>query len=101
MLGVFPPIPCYIEMPNIAKTTLLFLQLVLIRWPKLQAPVPDRFISDTDAAFGQEVRRLQDVQAESIKEPDGLTADCRKETIVLVADKFGFHAGQSAKLEPR
>ncbi len=78
----------FIEVPGITKSPLAFLESARIGLPKLQAPAPYRFVGDHDSTFSQQFFDLSEVEAKAMIEPDGMTADGRRESVALVAVGF-------------
>jgi hypothetical protein len=87
----------FIEVPGIAQAALVFFQSPRIRGAELQAPLSNGFVGHDDAAFGEQFFHFTKAQAEAMIQPDGVTDDCGRKTMTLVADCFGSHTGQSAK----
>jgi len=63
------------------------------------APLPNGFIGDSDASFGEEFFHFTEAQTESMVQPGGVTDNFRGKTVTLVAGCWLFHAAQSAKPE--
>ena len=86
----------FIQELGIPQTTLSFLEFAGVGCPKFPAPLPDGFIGDGVAAFGQEFFNFAEAQAEAMIQPHGVTDNFGRKTMALVAGGFGFHAAQSA-----
>jgi hypothetical protein len=87
----------FIEVSGIAQAALALFQFPRIRGAKLQAPLSNGFVGHDDAAFGEQFFHFTKAQAEAMIQPDGVTDDCGRKTMALVADCFGSHTSQSAK----
>jgi hypothetical protein len=60
-------------------------ELIGIILPELLTPPADGFVGDVDAPFQEELLHVAVTQREAIIEPDTVTDDFARETVVLVA----------------
>jgi hypothetical protein len=63
------------------------------------APLPNGFIGDRDASFGEEFFHFTEAQTKTMVQPDGVTDNFRGKTVTVVTGCWLFHAAQSAKPE--
>jgi hypothetical protein len=61
--------------------------------------LPNGFIGDGEASFGEQFFHFTETEAEPMVEPDGVTDNFRGKAMTLVAGLMNFHAPQSAKPE--
>jgi hypothetical protein len=74
-------------------------ELTRILWPKLLAPLPNGFIGDGNAAFGQQFFHFSQAETESMIPPDGMADNFGGKSMTVVAGLYVFPAAQSAKRE--
>ena len=89
----------FVDVLGIPQPPLSFLELACVCRPKLLTPLPNRFIGDRDASFGEEFFHFTEAQTKTMVHPDGVTDDFRGKTMALVAGCWLFHVAQSAKPE--
>jgi hypothetical protein len=74
----------FIDEKRIAEA-LMFVPLTLsVFGTKLIAPKTDRFVTDRDTAFSQQVFNVAVIEAEAVIEPDGVLNDFSRESITLI-----------------
>jgi len=76
------------------KLTMPFSSIVR---PKLLTPLPNRFICDGDASFGEEFFDFAKAKTEPMVGPHGVANHFRGKAMTLIAGCWLFHAAQSAK----
>ncbi len=64
-----------VQVPRIAEATLPTLQATSVLRTKLEAPKPDRFVGNRDAALGEKVFHIPKAETEAAVEPYGMTDD--------------------------
>ena len=74
-----------IEMPRVARSRTLAAQLLGLGLSKLQAPIPHRFVGESDAACGHEFLDIPIAQAEANVEPYTVANDLGWESMTLVS----------------
>ena len=74
----------FIDVRGVAITSVLSFQSPCINGSKLDAPEADRFSTDGDASFGEEVFDIPMAEVEAIIEPDGVGNNVRRESVALV-----------------
>ena len=67
-----------VEKPGVTQSALSFLKLSRIFWPESVAPLPNGFIRDGNATFGQKVFNIPQAQAKAIVQPNCMTDDGRR-----------------------
>jgi hypothetical protein len=75
-------------------------ELIRILLAKLAAPLPNRFIGHTYAAFEQYFFHIAEAQAEAKVQPHGVTGDLNGKAMVLIAVAWGWGV-HDATLLPR
>ena len=74
----------FIDVEGIAVSSVLPFQPSGIHGSKLDAPESDRFPSDDDPAFSQEIFDIAVTEIESVVEPDGVADDVGWESVAFV-----------------
>jgi len=77
--------------PRIAEATLPTLQATSVLRTKLEAPKPDRFVGNRDAALGEKVFHIPKAETEAVVELDGVADDLGRKSISVVARRVTFH----------
>ena len=84
--------PHLVEIPGVTQSALSFLKLSRIFWPEPVAPLPNGFIRDGNATFGQKVFNIPQAQAKTIVQPNCMTDDGRRKSVSMVELLGIFHA---------
>jgi hypothetical protein len=74
----------FIDVKGIAITLMLSLQSSSVYSSEFDAPQPDAFVTDSDAAFSEQIFNISVAEIEAIVKPDGVTDDVRRESVALV-----------------
>ena len=74
----------FIDVEGITVASVLSLQSSGVKGPELNAPEPDRFAAYSDASFSQEIFYISVAEIESIRKPDCVTDDVRRESVSLI-----------------
>ena len=80
-----------VQVPRITEAALPTLQASSVLRTKLEAPKPDRFVRNRDAALRQQFLNVPKAHAESVVEPDGVADDLGWKSISVVARRVTFH----------
>jgi hypothetical protein len=75
----------YFQVPLIARSRTPPSQPIGVVLPKLPAPLADRFMGHSHAAFEQELFHVAVAQGEAIGEPDPMADDFARKAVVLVS----------------
>src|SRR6266498_5669488 len=73
-----------VEMPFVARSSSAPTQLVNEGGSELSAPAADGFITDLDAALGQEILDVTQAEVETVVEPDGVGDDFSWEAVTAI-----------------
>ena len=74
----------FVNVEGVAVASVLAFQSTGIDCSKLDAPEADRFPSDDDASFSQEVFDITVAEVEAVVEPDGVGGDVSWESVPFV-----------------
>ncbi len=80
-----------VQVSRIAEATLPTLQATSVLRTKLEAPKPDRFVGNRDAALGEKVFHIPKAETEAVVEPYGMTDDLCWKSVSTVARRVAFH----------
>jgi hypothetical protein len=80
-----------VEVPHIASPILSFPELVRIQRTEVRAPLPDGFIGDNDAAFGEDFFDTAKAQGMPVVKPDAVGDDLGWEAAAMVQGLVGAH----------
>ena len=80
-----------VQVPRVTQPTLTPLQRASVFRAELEAPKPDRFVGNRDAALGEKVFYIPKAETEPVVEPYGMTDDFRWEPVSTVARCVAFH----------
>ena len=80
-----------VQVPRVAKAALSTLQPASVFWAELEAPKPDRFVGDCDAALSQQIFHFSKAHIESVVEPDRVADDFGRKSISVVARGVAVH----------
>ncbi len=75
----------------VTETALSTLQPASVLWTELEAPKPDRFVGNRDAALRQQFLNVPKAHAESVVEPDRVADDLGRKSISIVAWRLAVH----------
>src|SRR5258708_24438079 len=73
-----------VQMPLVATTRSTTAQFIGVRLPKLQTPLPHRFIAHDDPALCQKLFNITKTERETEIQPHGMADDLRRETKTFV-----------------
>jgi hypothetical protein len=79
----------FVYVPRISQPSLLSSERLSILRPKLQAPEPNGFVGDHDAAFREQILDISKAESESVLRAHRMADDFGRETVAFVAR---FHA---------
>ncbi len=74
----------FIDVEGIAIASVFSLKSPCVQSTELDAPESDRFTTDSDASFSQEVFNIPVAQIESVVEPDGVGNNVGWEAMALI-----------------
>lgn len=74
----------FVDVEGIAISTVLALQPSRVDGSEFDAPEANRFPSNDDPAFSQEIFDIPVAQVEAIVEPDGIGNDIRRESVAFI-----------------
>jgi hypothetical protein len=80
-----------VQIPGIPETTLVLLQTFGLVGSEFPAPAPDRFVRNSDSAFGQQIFRIPKAQTEAMIDPHRVADDFRRETVSVVTGSGALH----------
>jgi hypothetical protein len=80
-----------VQVPRIAEATLSALQRTRVLRAELEAPKPDRFVGNCDAALREEILNISKAQTETVVQPDGVVDDFWRKSISAVARRVASH----------
>jgi len=80
-----------VQVPRIAEATLSALQRTRVLRAELEAPKPDRFVGNCDAALREEILNISKAQTETVVQPDGVVDDFGRKSISAVARRVASH----------
>ena len=92
LLLAIDPHENFVQVPDIAETTLAALQLSSILGTELLTPMSNGFIGNDNAAFGEKIFHISEAHTEAIIDPDGMANDFNREAMTVVTRTTGFHA---------
>src|SRR5258708_28997985 len=83
----------FIQMPFVTAARATTAQLVGVRLPKFEAPLPNRFIGDDDPTLGKKLFNITKTEREAEIQPDGVANDFRRKAKAFVVDSYSvcFH----------
>ena len=76
-----------VQMPGVALAAAAVPQQPCVVNSECQAPLPNRLIRHGDSPFGEEIFDISKAQAKAVVEPDGVTDDCRGESVSAIAGR--------------
>ena len=84
-----------LQMPLVTRPWAPAPELIGLRWPKLPAPLPERFRRHADPTDAQECFHVAIAEAEAIVQPDAVAHDFGRKPMMFVALWSGWrsHAG--------
>jgi hypothetical protein len=74
----------FIDEKGITVASMLSLQSSSVYGSEFDAPEPDRFATDDNSSFSQQIFDVSMAEIKSIVEPDGITDDIWGESMTLV-----------------
>ena len=74
----------FINEKGIATAQVFSFQSSSVQRAEFDAPKADRFTSDCNAAFGQEIFDIPVAEIESVVEPDGIGNYVKRESVTLI-----------------
>jgi len=77
--------------PGIAETTLSVLKTFCKVGPEFEIPLPDRFVGNNDAAFGEQIFYVTEAHTETMIDPDSIADDFRREAASAEAGAGALH----------
>jgi hypothetical protein len=78
----------FVDVEGVTESSVSLLQSTCVFGSEFDAPETDRFPSDYDPAFSQEIFDIPVAKVEAIVEPDSIGNDIRRESVAFV----GIHA---------
>ncbi len=75
----------FVNIPDVAQSSLLSSQRAGIVGAKLVAPSPNRLIGDDDTSLGEQVFDVAEAESEPMVQPDGVADDLRREAVTTIS----------------
>jgi hypothetical protein len=85
----------FVHVPFVPTARATTAQFIRVGLPKLQTPLPDRFIGDDDSALGQKLFHVTKAERETERQPHRMADDFRREaeTLLIGYKVLCFHEG--------
>ena len=80
-----------VQMPGVALAATAVPQPPRVDEPERSTPLPNRLVRHGDSPFGEEIFDISKAQAKAVVEPDGVTDDCRGESVSAIAGRLACH----------
>ena len=80
-----------VQEPRISESTLSAFQAPRVVRAELPAPLPNRFVRDDDASFGQQILDIPEAETVSVVEPHGVADDVGRKAMPEVAGSTRCH----------
>jgi len=80
-----------IRVPRVTQPALPPLERTSVVGTKLEAPLADGFVGNSDAALRKEILDVPKAQAKTVRQPDGVADDFSRKSISSVAGRLAVH----------